>query len=163
VAAALVWPPHVFGCALRPLVAVIVRRRTTFLCSLAFSVSLDEPGSAAWVVALASNASLPQLPFPAALVGAADASQFFLAGSTPAGSMQLAAAGAPANASITGLASQTNYSLVLAAKDAAPLPNYIPTLVVLPLAAPDVRPPVFTGLLGAQPRLETAAAAAGRR
>lgn len=113
------------------------------MCSLAFSVSLNEAGSIAWALPMAANTSL--LPSPQQLLGAADPSQLFLPGSTPKGSAQVPAAAALANATVVGLASQTAYTLVLSARDAASAPNYIPVLVTVQLAAPDVRPPTFTG------------------
>lgn len=123
-------------------------RRTNFMCSIAFSARLNEPGSIAWVLPLAANASNGSaLPTPEEMLGAADASRFFLAGDTPTGSMQAAVASALQNATLTGLASDTAYTLVLSARDAAPLPNYIPEVMLLQLVAPDVRPPMFTGVL----------------
>jgi hypothetical protein len=119
--------------------------RSTFLCSLKFSTSLSEPGSIVWVLPLATNTS--RLPTPSQLQLATDASLFFLAGSTPYGPMQFPAAGAWANATVTGLASDTQYTMVVSAKDVAPQANYVPSLVLLQLTAPDVRPPLFTGRL----------------
>jgi hypothetical protein len=51
------------------------------------------------------------------------------------------------NASTTAvdLPSQTAYALVLAARDAAPVPNYVLQPIQLQLIAPDVTPPNFTG------------------
>lgn len=51
------------------------------------------------------------------------------------------------NASTTAadLPSQTAYVLVLAARDAAPVPNYVQQPIQLQLPAPDVTPPTFTG------------------
>lgn len=94
-----------------------------------------------------SNASLSTLPSPQQLLEAQDASHFFVAGGTPDGTMPVPAAGLAANnTTVVGLASQTQYMLVLAARDAAaPVPNAIRTLVLLQLSAPDVKPPVFTG------------------
>jgi len=77
------------------------------------------------------------------LLSAADPSQFFQTGHTPTGTAQVQAPSAAANAAVPGLASETVYTLVLAARDAAPQANYIPAVVLLQLAAPDVRPPVF--------------------
>jgi hypothetical protein len=121
-------------------------RRETFLCSIAFSAHLNEPGSIAWALPLAANASnASALPTPTEMLGAADASRFFLAGHTPTGRMQALAAGVLQNATVTGLASDTAYTMVLSARDAAPLPNYIPQLKLVQLVALDVRPPLFTG------------------
>eukprot|EP00882_Tetradesmus_deserticola_P023451 GHRQ01025518.1.p1 GENE.GHRQ01025518.1~~GHRQ01025518.1.p1 ORF type:complete len:118 (+),score=36.36 GHRQ01025518.1:526-879(+) len=52
------------------------------------------------------------------------------------------------NASTTAadLPSQTAYVLVLAARDAAPVPNYMLQATQLQLTAPDVTPPTFTGV-----------------
>jgi hypothetical protein len=50
-----------------------------------------------------------------------------------------------ASTTATDLPSQTAYVLVLAARDAAPVPNYVPQPVQLQLVAPDVTPPTFTG------------------
>jgi hypothetical protein len=117
--------------------------RTSYLCSMTFSVGLNEPGSIAWALPMAANTSM--LPTPQQLLGAVDPSQFFLPGSTPKGSAQVPAAAALPNATVVSLASQTAYTLVLSARDAAPALNYIPSLVTVQLTAPDVRPPAFTG------------------
>lgn len=111
---------------------------------MTFSASLNEPGSISWALPLASNASHSQLPSSVQLLSAADPSQFFQTGRTPTGTAQVQAALAAANATVTGLASETLFTLVLAARDAAPQANYVPAVVLLQLAAPDVRPPVFT-------------------
>jgi hypothetical protein len=95
------------------------------------------------VLPLATNTS--SLPTPSQLQMAADASLLFLAGGTPYGPMQFPAAGSRANATVTGLASDTKYTLAVSARDAAPQANYIPSLVLLQLTAPDVRSPLFTG------------------
>lgn len=127
-------------------VHILLVSRTSFLCSLSFSAGLNEPGSITWVLARAANASnTSQLPSPMQLLGATDASAFFIAGSTPTGSMTVTAAGLAVNATVPALASQMGYTLVVAAKDAAPQANFIPALMLLQLTAPDVRPPTFTG------------------
>jgi hypothetical protein len=126
-------------------VAAALHCRTSFLCSLSFTTQLNEPGNVAWVLPLASNARLPDLPGPVELLGASDGSQFFVAGATPTGTMQMPTSAVRENATVTGLASETRYTLLLSAKDAAPVANYVPSLVLLNLTAPDVRPPVFTG------------------
>jgi hypothetical protein len=51
-----------------------------------------------------------------------------------------------ASTTATDLPSQTAYVLVLAARDAAPVPNYVLQPVQLQLTAPDVTPPNFTGM-----------------
>lgn len=119
--------------------------RTGFLCSISFTTQLNEPGSVAWVLPLSSNASVGDLPGPVHLLDAADGSQFFVPGTTPAGTMQMPTSTEVENATIAGLASETRYTLLMSAKDAAPVANYIPSLVLLNLTAPDVHPPVFTG------------------
>lgn len=113
------------------------------MCSLSFSAGLNEPGSLAWALPLAANATL--LPSPEQLLGVADASQFFVAGQTPKGAAHIPAAAVVSNATVVSLASQAAYTLVLSARDAAPAPNHIASVVTLQLTAPDVRPPAFTG------------------
>jgi hypothetical protein len=73
-----------------------------------------------------------------------------LAGRAPTGAIQVPRAGAGGNTTLPGLPSETNYTLLLAARDVTqPSPNYLPRLQALALAAPDVTPPVFTGERGA--------------
>jgi hypothetical protein len=137
--------PTISGTYLGVFVAAAVPCRTSFLCSISFTTQLNEPGSVAWALPLSTNASVAALPSPVQLLDASNGSQFFVPGTTPVGSMQMPAATVVGNATVTGLASETRYTLAMSAKDAAPLENYISSLVLLNLTAPDVRPPLFTG------------------
>jgi hypothetical protein len=131
----------------------LLQHRTSFLCSLTFTAGLNEPGSISWL--LAADAALPaqlQLPSPKQLMAADGTSRMFANATVqpPSGSSAVNSSAASTNTTLTGLVSETAYTLVLAARDAAvPAPNYLPQLRQLQLVAPDVTPPVFTGWCGA--------------
>lgn len=108
------------------------------MCSLTSSTSLDEAGVVAWV--LMRNSSRPAtLPTPQQLLAAGSNITGLVPGTLASGSISTAMA----NTTVPGLASQTVYVLLLAARDAAPQPNYQSQLALLMLTAPDVTPPVF--------------------
>jgi hypothetical protein len=109
--------------------------RTTFVCSLTFSTILSEPGEVAWMLLPAAGLNSTLLT-----------SEQLMAGSSNLTGLAHGAIGT-VNASTTApdLPDQTVYVLVLAARDAAPVPNYVLQPVQLQLTAPDVTPPNFTG------------------
>lgn len=135
------------------ILACILSCRTSFTCVLAFDSQLDEPGSISWL--LVPDAALPPhgLPDPQQLAAAVSGGNLtglgLLSGAgsnAPTGSIAVAAADMSVNTTVTGLQSETAYTLLLAARDAAAqAPNFMPQLRQLALVAPDVKPPAFTG------------------
>lgn len=122
-----------------------VRARLSTLCSLTFSSALSEPGTIAWAL-LPADQLPPELPAPQQLLasGGSNVTDAFPAGAVTASDALTLNDTAAINTTISGLASQARFVLLLAARDAAPTPNLLPSLRSLALTSPDITPPVFT-------------------
>lgn len=121
-------------------------RSGNYSCSMTFSTSLSEPGEIVWLLLPAGSAGngsvLPLPPQPHELLRGGSNNSSGGRGADALATGRLGAAAA--NTTVQGLASDTDYLLAFAAADtAAPSPNLVPELVVLPLTALDVTPPVF--------------------
>jgi hypothetical protein len=141
--------PPATGAAFVPAAAgaLACSRAPPYTCAASFVATQNEPGAARW--ALVRNATampLPSpLPGPAALLAAPNASALLGGPTVVVAEGALTFPPSPsAPVLIVDLPSNAAYALLLAPRDAAlPTPNAAAALVVVPLIAPDVSPPVF--------------------
>ena len=114
-------------------------RRTTYTCAAAFTATLNEAGSVRWVL-LPSDA-----PWPSPALNASDVlTATNMSALFPAAIADGQDTGTVIQGDNQGLPSQSSYLLVAAAQDASG--NVQELLSNLSFVAPDVRPPLFTGI-----------------
>jgi hypothetical protein len=117
--------------------------RDAFLCNVTLAVTLSEPGVVSLVVL--ANATLPanaSNATAAKLLGSS-AAELFPGARLAAANVTIAAGGSTVSAIFPGLDSQSAFTVLAAAVDAAG--NVNATVAALAFATPDVTPPAFLG------------------
>ena len=123
--------------------------RDTYLCNTTLAITLSEPGVVSLV--LLANATLPTSDATAAQLLGVSAADLFPGARLAAANVTVAAGGSASLALFPNLDSQSAFTILAAAVDAAG--NVNTTVAALAFTTPDVTPPAF---LGAGPQLASA-------